>query len=92
MFDFLTRLFSKEESSRQRAKDRLRLVLVQDRAIISPNLMEQMRVELLDVVSKYMEIDERNLEFNLERDDEAIALVASIPIRRLKRPGPGSLQ
>jgi cell division topological specificity factor len=86
MLEFLARLFSREESSGKQAKDRLRLVLVHDRASVSPHLLEMLRVDLLEVISKYMEVDEPGLEVNLEHENDTVALVANIPIRRLKRP------
>lgn len=84
MLDFLGRLFGREEASGKQAKERLRLVLVHDRASMSPHLVDMLRVDLIQVISKYMEIDEPGLEVNLEREHDSIALVANIPIRRLK--------
>lgn len=86
MLEFLGRLFGKEEASGKQAKERLRLVLVHDRASLSPNLLEMLRVDLIEVISRYMEIDEPGLEVNLEHEQDAMALVANIPIRRVKRP------
>lgn len=84
MLEFLGRLFGKEESSGKQAKERLRLVIVHDRASVSPHLLEMLRGDLVKVLSKYMEIDEGGLEINLEKESDAMALVANIPIRRLK--------
>ncbi|HEX6970966.1 MAG TPA: cell division topological specificity factor MinE [Limnochordia bacterium] len=87
MLDFLTRLFNKEEAgSKKAAKERLRLVLVHDRASISPHLLETLKGELIGVISKYMEIDESGLQVNFGRDHDSVALVANIPIRSMKRP------
>ncbi|MGI6082363.1 MAG: cell division topological specificity factor MinE [Limnochordia bacterium] len=84
MLDFLARLFGREEPSGKQAKERLRLVLVHDRASISPHLLDMLRVDLIEVLSKYVEIDEDALEVNLEKDSDAMALVANIPIRGMK--------
>src|SRR5579862_5648694 len=84
--NFLDRLFGRtEKSAKSVAKDRLRLVLMHDRADIPAPMMEQMRLEIMAVLSKYVDIDEKALEVNLERsdDDSTVALVASIPIRRV---------
>ena len=43
-----------------------------------------LRVDLIEVLSKYVEIDEDALEVNLEKDSDAMALVANIPIRGMK--------
>jgi len=80
----LKKLFSRN-SSRDTAKKRLQLVLVHDRADISPALMEELRGELIDVISKYMEIDSNNIEMELDREDGSVALVANIPVLSIKR-------
>lgn len=79
------KIFGKnEKSSRQIAKDRLQVVLVHDRASISPKLMEQMQNEIIHVVSKYMEIDRRSVEISLADDTDSVALVANIPVNKMK--------
>ena len=85
MLDALMKIFGKnEKSSRQIAKDRLQVVLVHDRASISPKLMEQMQNEIIHVVSKYMEIDRRSVEISLADDTHSVALVANIPVNKMK--------
>lgn len=73
-------------SSKVMAKDRLRLVLMHDRADIPAPLMEQMRRELIELLSKYVEIDQDALEVALESDHSTVALIANIPIKRVKAP------
>lgn len=92
MLEFLARLFGKDEASGKQAKERLRLVLIHDRATISPEVLEMLRGDLIQVITKYMDIDESGLEVNLERERNTVALVANIPIRRLKRPAPGGVR
>ena len=88
---FLARLFGGGgESSRDRAKDRLRIVLIHDRTDISPQLLNDLREDMIDVLTKYMDIDHDKIELNLDREDQAVALVANVPILRIKR-GDGSL-
>jgi cell division topological specificity factor len=90
---FIERLFGKgEKSAKTVAKDRLRLVLMHDRADIPAPMMEEMRREILLVLSKYVDIDENALEVNLERADNSntVALVANIPIRRVHVESPGA--
>ena len=84
MLVFLACLLGREEPCGKQAKELLRLALVHDLASISPHLLDTLRVDLIEVLSKYVEIDEDALEVNLERDSDAIALVANIPIRRMK--------
>ncbi|MGL5051588.1 MAG: cell division topological specificity factor MinE [Fusobacteriaceae bacterium] len=74
--------------SKNIAKDRLKLVLIHDRAMIPPALMEKMRDEIIAVISKYVEIDSEqfNIEISsLEDHDRKTALVANIPIKNLKK-------
>ncbi|MEW5761621.1 MAG: cell division topological specificity factor MinE [Bacillota bacterium] len=86
MFSFLARWFGKEDAgSKHVAKERLRLVLVHDRASVSPQLLQVLKEDLLKVISNYIEVDENRLEVQIDRTENAVALVASIPIKRLKR-------
>ncbi|MDT3698484.1 MAG: cell division topological specificity factor MinE [Thermincola sp.] len=86
MLDFLLRVFGKEgASSKNVAKERLRLVLVHDRADVSPQMLEDLKEDLIKVISNYMEIDERALEVNLDTSDNTVALVANIPVVKMKR-------
>lgn len=86
MLDFLSRLFQRHyRGSKDLAKERLRLVLVHDRANVSPELLQLLKDDLVGTISKYMEIDEKGLEVTLDTSDNMVALVASIPVRRVKR-------
>jgi len=88
--DFL-KLFGREDvSSKDIAKERLRLILVHDRANVSPKFLEMIKSQLIDMISDYMEIDEDGLEVKLtrmEKDEEVSvpALMANIPIKRVKK-------
>lgn len=86
---FLQKIFggggSPKEDSRSAARDRLRLVLVSDRATVAPHLMESLRNDLIEVISRYMEIDVRAMQMGLERHDGAMALAANIPVRSVHR-------
>lgn len=76
-------------NSKDDACNRLKLVLMHDRRSrsnlsLSSETLEQMRDELVDVISRYVEIDREALDLNLENDSNTIALVANIPILRNK--------
>jgi cell division topological specificity factor len=73
-----------QEQSRTAAKDRLRLVLMHDRSDIPATMMEAIRTEMVQVLSKYVEIDQEALEVLLEKEAGSIGLVLNIPIRRVK--------
>lgn len=82
--NFIQKLFgNNSQTPKAVAKDRLKFVLLHDRADIPAPMMEQMRRDILAVLSRYVEIDEEALEVNLEQADTEMALVASIPIRRV---------
>ncbi|GEM_PF-542448 len=66
------------------AKDRLRLVLMHDRTDIPATMMEAIRAEMIEVLTKYVDIDQAALEVQLEKEQGAIGLVLNIPIRRVK--------
>jgi cell division topological specificity factor len=88
MLDFINKIFGKDSGdSKNVAKERLRLVLVHDRANVSPEVINALKNDLISVISKYMEIDESALEGNLDSSDNTVALVANIPVKRMKRTG-----
>lgn len=72
------------------AKDRLKVVLFSDRATCSGDLVERMRRDIINVMSKYIDIDETALDIEIkhtsveETGDKVPSLQASIPIRNLK--------
>ena len=79
-----TDIEQQEESAKETACNRLRVVLMQDRTNLTPELMERMRKEMVELLSKYVEMDKDALELNLEQDGEQIALMLSIPVIRAK--------
>ena len=79
-----TDIEQQEESAKETACNRLRVVLMQDRTNLTPELMERMRKEMVELLSKYVELDKDALELNLEQDGEQIALMLSIPVIRAK--------
>jgi len=82
--------FFKKRSSSNVAKDRLKLVLVSDRANCSPEIMEQIKNDIIQVISKYIEIDLEGLDIKItqtesdEGNGSVPALFANIPIKDLK--------
>ncbi|KGG18721.1 Cell division topological specificity factor MinE [Prochlorococcus marinus str. SS2] len=72
----------RQPASAAKARERLQLVLAHDRTDLSPDLLEQMREEILSVVAKYVEIDFEEGAVSLETEDRMTALVANLPIKR----------
>lgn len=87
----LFKIFSKSDNnSKNVAKERLKLVLIHDRANMSPHFLEMVKGDIIRVISDYMEIDEEGLDVQFTRtrrdsDNAPIpALVANIPILKMK--------
>lgn len=72
------------DASKNVACNRLKLVLMQDRTNLTPFLLEKMRGEMIQVLSKYVEMDQDALELNFEQEGEQMALMLSIPVLRAK--------
>lgn len=89
----LSKLFGKSKNSKDCAKERLKLVLIHDRANVSPQFLEMVKGEIIKVISNYMDIDEDTLDIQMTRtkseegDRIVPALVANIPIRNVKNSG-----
>lgn len=81
-------LFKQTESNQQNAKEvarnRLRVVLMQDRTNLTPELLQRMRKELVELLSKYVEMDKEALELNFDQEGDQMALMLSIPVLRAK--------
>jgi len=87
VLDFITRIFGRDSgASKNVAKERLRLVLVHDRSSVSPQILQDLKADLIKVISNYMEIDQDALEVNFENSENQVALIANIPIKNVKRP------
>jgi len=78
--NIFARLFRRRRSSKELAKERLRLVLVHDRSGIPPELLHIMKNEIITVISKHVRLDRENIEINLSHSQGRTRLVADIPI------------
>ena len=87
MIEFIKRLFGQPGSSTT-AKERLRLVLMTDHLELAPEMIESMKRDLVDVISRYVEVDRDRIEVNFEQQDRALAMLANIPILSVNRPKP----
>jgi cell division topological specificity factor len=78
-----------EPSSSDVAKQRLQLVLVHDRANISPGLLAMIKDEIINVISRHIEIDRNAVEINFSQQGRESRLVADIPLGNPKAGASG---
>lgn len=69
--------------SKNDAKQRLKILLVHDQVNLTEAQMNAMKEEIMEIVAKYVEVDDANVTFKLDRDDGEIALVSTFPVRRV---------
>ncbi|PKB58566.1 MAG: cell division topological specificity factor MinE [SAR202 cluster bacterium Casp-Chloro-G2] len=74
--------------SKDTAKQRLKLVLIQDRLELAPEKLEEMKAEIWEVVSKYMVVDDEFMEFEVRRVDDLTVLVSNIEVKDLSDLAP----
>lgn len=84
MIEFLNRLFGRQTSGAT-AKERLRLVLMSDHLSLAPDMIEAMKRDLVDVISRYVEVDREKIDVHFENQDNALAMLANIPITGVNR-------
>ena len=83
--NILSRLFGRKPASSNIAKNRLQLVLVHDRVNLSPGRMDELKDELIQVISKYVEIDQTGIDISLSRDEKQSRLTANIPLLEMRQ-------
>lgn len=93
IMNFLRKMTKKEDQtlkSKDAAKERLHLVLMQDRANVSADFLDLMKQEIIEVIKKYIDIDESAMDVRLTNKENndgtngAPALYANIPIMNIK--------
>jgi cell division topological specificity factor len=87
MIEWVKKFFGAPSSS-STAKERLRLVLMTDHLALAPEIIESMKRDLVDVISRYVEVDRDKVEVSFEQEDRALAMLANIPITNVNRPSP----
>jgi cell division topological specificity factor len=78
--NWFERLLGKQEKSGTTAKQRLQMVLIHDRADVSPGLLEQIKDDIIEVIAKRLEINPDNVVVNLDNSSQESRLVAEIPL------------
>lgn len=84
MIQRLIQILTRADKSKDIAKSRLKLILVQDRLSISEEVMQSLQSEITKLLSKYFTLKTDEVEMDLEREGNALALVANIPILGMK--------
>jgi len=84
VFEFIRAFFNPSPPSGATAKERLRLVLLSDHLSLAPEVVEAMKHDLLEVLSRYVEIDMAHADVTFEQRDAEVAMLASVPITGLR--------
>lgn len=89
MSSFLDRLLRREPKSANQAKERLALVLIHDRTDLTPAELEIMKDELIEVISRHIEIDPNAVSIEMNQEGREQRLIADIPLKAAKRSRAG---
>ena len=84
MADWFMRMSGRARSAKQ-AKDRLKLVLIHDRTNLTPEILEKLKVELLEVISRHVAIDSKAVKIRVTHDGREQRLIADIPLLSVRQ-------
>ena len=85
MTSWFSRLTGRDNKSANAAKERLQLVLINDRINLPPGTMEKLRDEVIAVISRHVPIDPREVILEVTREGSSQRLVADIPLKTPRR-------
>ena len=85
MSDWLEKLMRRKTNSANDAKQRLKLVLIHDRTDLTAEAVESLKNELIQVISRYVEIDPAAVRIAMNQEGREQRLVADIPLRSARR-------
>jgi len=80
MGTFIDRILGREKSSAKQAKERLKLVLIHDRTDLNPGTLETLKDELIDVISRHVDINPATVNIKMTQDGRQQRLIADIPL------------
>ena len=72
-------------ASKISARERLQMVLMRDRMDVSPDIMDALKNDMKDVMSRYLVVEDDFQEFAIHRSDESVFLVSNILVKELPR-------
>ncbi len=87
MPDWLNRLLGRKPDSAVQAKERLQLVLVHDRTDLSPAKLAELKDEIIEAISRHIEIDPQAVQIEISQEGREQRLIADIPLRPRRRRG-----
>ena len=85
MSSFLDRILGRDRNSADTAKERLKLVLIHDRTDLAPGVLENLKDDLIQVISRYVSIDPAAVRIEMEQDGRQQRLLADIPLQGAQR-------
>lgn len=85
MFNQILKFFGSQPKSKTVAKNRLQLILIQDRLGLEASKLDNLRADLISILSKYFEIDNSKVKIKLLKEEEKFAFVANAPILNSKQ-------
>jgi len=85
MTGWLERIIGNKNKSADEAKERLKLVLIHDRTDLSPSVLEDLKNEIIEVISRHIEIDPDKVKINMNQEGREQRLIADIPILPARR-------
>ncbi|HEX6302902.1 MAG TPA: cell division topological specificity factor MinE [Anaerolineales bacterium] len=85
MNNLLNTLFGREKKSARTAKERLKLVLIHDRTDLNPSKLEALKDELIEVISRHIDIDPSAVSIEMAQDGRQQRLIADIPLSPMSR-------
>ncbi len=77
--------FFRDRNSGNVARKRMQVVLMHDRLDLTPDLLEELKNDILSVLERYMEIDHDSMSVDLEQGKDYTALISNVHIRRVRR-------
>jgi cell division topological specificity factor len=83
MMHIINKFFRGRTASKEDAKQRLKFLLIHDQVDMTPAQLDAMKSEIMEVIARYMDVDQSDTVFKLERLQDKVALVSSVPVKRV---------
>ena len=83
MRSLISKFLGTNGTSKEDAKQRLKVLLIHDQVDLTAGQLEQMKQEIMEVVARYVEVDTEAMDLHLSKGESGIQLVSSLPVRRV---------